>query len=167
MPRHSATAGSIILPEAYALGKMMDSSGWNGLLRDGITPGDIDLCFDNQGFVLHCDFSSSYSRWEDALTGQRRNYQAAIRHAPHAAVLCKHSVTPEMHRKIDTVRDVDTFHVMVWDHGPIICPTVFKREYWQEFVVRWVNYPQGPHYLRRRVLSLWAFANRNMFDIAK
>ena len=34
MPAHSETAGSVILQEAFALSKMHDSSGWNGLLRD-------------------------------------------------------------------------------------------------------------------------------------
>jgi hypothetical protein len=65
MPSHSETAVSIILEKAYALGKMMDNSGWNGLLRSGITPSDLDIpnvpvCFDNNGAIMFVDFSSSY-----------------------------------------------------------------------------------------------------------
>ena len=64
MPAHSETAGSVILQEAFALSKMHDSSGWNGLLRGKIIPSDIDLCFDNNGSIVFTDFSNNCEHWD-------------------------------------------------------------------------------------------------------
>jgi hypothetical protein len=155
MPTHSRTAGSVILEEAFALGKMNDRSGWNGLLRDKITPSDVDLCFDNDGAIIFIDFSNTFMRWDDLdkmLHGQRWFYESAIKHGPHCAVLCKHSVAPEMGRKIDTLRDVEYFQVMVWDSKPVMSP-VYDGTRWQAFVMLWVNNLDGPLKIRRHILG--------------
>lgn len=160
MPAHSETAGSIILAEAYALGKMVDSSGWNGLLERKITPSDIDLpeiplCFDNNGAIIFVDLSNCYDRWDShrTLRGQRWLYESLIKHGPHCAVLCKHGVVPEMDRKIDSLRDVESFHVMLWDHAPVYSQ-VYNGAYWQSFVTFWVNKPTGPLNIRRYLLGV-------------
>lgn len=156
MPAHSSTAGSIIREEAYCLGKVLESSGWNGLLRDKITPSDIDLIFDNRGSILFADFSIQCDRWEEVkakLRGQYMAYEAAVAHGPHCAAICKHSVKPDLLRKIDTLRDVERFQVMVWDYGPVLSP-VYDGAYWQHFVTFWVNIPHGPQHLRRHILGL-------------
>lgn len=158
MPAHSATAGSIIREEAYCLGKVLESSEWNGLLRDHITPSDIDLIFDNRGAILYADFSINCDQWEQirqTLRGQYLAYEAAIKHGPHCAVICKHSVKPDLLRKIRTLSDVERFQVMVWDFGPIFSP-VYDGTYWQHFVLHWVNRTDGPLYLRRYLLGLHA-----------
>jgi hypothetical protein len=155
MPAHSSTAGRIIREEAYALSKMLDSSGWNGLLRQKITPSDIDLMFDNDGSVLYVDFSITYDNWNDlgqALKGQRRAYESNIRYGPHCAAVCKHSVTPEMGRRIDTFRDVDRFQAMIWDFEPVLSP-IFDGALWSTFVKVWVNERKGPLRIRRSVLA--------------
>jgi hypothetical protein len=111
MPAHSDSAGKIILEQAYATSKMLDSSGWNGLLRSKITPSDVDhppvgLCFYNNGAILFADFSVNCDDWgklRRTLKGQRWLYESIIRHGPHCAVLCKHNVRPEMCRPIDTL----------------------------------------------------------------
>jgi hypothetical protein len=161
MPAHNSTAGSIILEQAYAASKMLDNSGWNGLLRNKITPSDIDhpavpLCFDNRGAVMFVDFSINCESWEALgrrLKGQRWLYENIIRWGPHCAVVCKHSVTPEMRRHIDTLRDVERFQVMVWDFEPVLSPT-YEGSYWQRFVIAWVNETDGPLRFRRRLLGL-------------
>ncbi len=162
MPAHSDRAGAIIpeLAEAYALGKMLDNSGWNGILVRHITPSDIDLpdiplCFDNNGAVILADLSSSYTQWDAprTLVGQRRLYNALIRTGPHCAVLCKHNVKPGFGRKIDTLRDIESFHVMVWDFEPVYS-RVMDGAYWQAFVMRWVNERDGPLRLRRTILGV-------------
>jgi hypothetical protein len=156
MPAHSETAGSIVLEEAYAASKMLDSASWNGLLRSKITPSDVDLCFDNNGAVLFADFSISCADWKQlsrGLRGQRRLYEALIRTGPHCAVICKHSVNPDMRRHIDTLRDVDQFQAMVWDFEPVLSP-VYDGCWWQAFVMKWVNEPSGPLRIRRHVLGL-------------
>jgi hypothetical protein len=160
MPKHSGSAGSIILPEAFALGKMMQSESWRGLLRDNIIPSDIDLpevplCFDNRGSIIFVDFSRSFNSWQTILGGQRQLYEALIRTGSHCAVLCKHDVAPEMGRYIDTLRDVDTFQVMFWDFEPVISP-LYSGAYWQHFVCKWVNNKRGPFEIRRRILGLSA-----------
>ena len=155
MPAHSGTAGSIILEQAYALGKMFDNSGWNGLLRNKGTPSDIDLCFDNNGSIIFADLSKTCDSWQqlgNALKGQRWLYESLIKCGPHCAVLCKHSVAPEMGRQIDTLRDVDSFQVMVWDFGPVLSP-VYDGTRWQAFVIMWMNQPDGPTKIRRHILG--------------
>lgn len=154
MPAYSRTAGSVILQEAFALGKMHESSGWRGLLRDGCIPSDIDLYFDNNGMIIFVDLSSSYDRWDSprTLTGQLRGYLSAIRCGPHCAALCKHSVTPEMNRKIDTLRDIETFQIMIWDFELVYSP-IYDGAYWQNFVIAWMNDPKGPLRIRRTILG--------------
>jgi hypothetical protein len=56
------------------------------------------------------------------LTGQRWLYESLIKGGPHCAVICRHNVRPEMACTIDTLRDVDTFQVMVWDFGRVTSP---------------------------------------------
>jgi hypothetical protein len=160
MPAHSDTAGSIILEEAYAAGKMLDNSGWNGLLRNKITPSDIDhpavpLCFDNRGAIIFCDFSIHCDSWARMLRGQRLLYEGFVRWGPHCAVVCKHSVTAEMRRHIDTLRDVECFQAMFWDFEPVLSPS-YDGAYWQGFVTTWVNESNGPLRVRRHVLGLKA-----------
>ena len=155
MPAHSHRAGSVILEEAFALGKMHDSSGWNGLLRDHITPSDVDLCFDNNGSIIFIDFSNNCDDWDELdkkLHGQRWFYESVIKHGPHCAALCKHSISPEMGRKIDTLRDVERFQIMLWDSKPVLSP-VYDGARWQAFVMLWVNKPDGPLRIRRHILG--------------
>jgi hypothetical protein len=149
-----------LIEAAYAAGKMLDNSGWNGLLRDRITPSDIDhpplgLCFDNNGAILFAEFSISCDSWEQMgrrLNGQRRLYRGVIGHGPHCAAICKHDVTPEMRRPIDTLRDVGRFQVMVWDFEPVLS-AIYDGAYWQSFVIKWVNERGGPLSIRRHVLG--------------
>jgi hypothetical protein len=161
VPAHSDdTAGRILIEAAYAAGKMLDNSGWNGLLRDKAMPSDIDhpavgWCLDNRGSILCADFSISCDSWEQlarTLKGQRWLYESLIRYAPHCAVVCKHSVAPEMRRPIDTLRDVERFQVMVWDFEPVLSP-IYDGVYWQSFVVKWMNEETGPLSIRRHVLG--------------
>jgi hypothetical protein len=161
MPAHSDGAGRIMLEEAYAASKMLDNSGWNGLLRNKITPSDIDhpavdMCFDNCGSILFADFSINCDGWKQLagrLRGQCWLYESIIKHGPHCAVLCKHSVTPEMARHIDTLRDVERFQVMVWDFEPVLS-AVYDGAWWQAFVIKWVNERHGPLAIRRHILGV-------------
>lgn len=169
MPSHSNRAGELLpeLAEAYALGKMLDHSGWNGLLRDRITPSDIDIpgvpiFLDNNGAMIFADLTTSYQSWDKTLIGQRRGYEALCQWGPHCSVLCRHSVKPGMGRKINTLRDVEQFQVMVWDfqasrqaRGPssFVLSPVYSGKWWQAFVQHWVNYPDGPMRIRRKLLG--------------
>jgi hypothetical protein len=146
------TPGTILVEKAYALGKMAESSSWYGLLRTGITPCDIDLCFDNNGKMIFGELSSHTDTWNDISYGQRKVYEGAIAHQPHCAVLCKHSIKPEMDRAIDTRFDVEKFQVMLWDFEFVLSPT-YDGKYWETFVKWWVNFPLGPLELRRRILG--------------
>jgi hypothetical protein len=159
MPAHSQRAGELLpeLAEAYALGKMLDHSGWNGLLRNNITPSDIDMpgvtfAFDNRGAIIFADLSRSYTGWDRTLTGQRRLYEALAKWGPHCSVLCKHNITPQTGRKIDTLRDIEQFQVMVWDFVPVLSP-IYNGQWWQHFVLFWVNNSDGPMRIRRHILG--------------
>ena len=160
MPAHSDRAGELIpeLAEAYALGKMLDHSGWNGLLRNHITPSDIDMpgvtfAFDNKGAIIFADLSRSYTSWDKTLIGQRQLYEALAKYGPHCSVLCKHSVAPQTGKKINTLRDIEQFQVMVWDFEPVLSP-IYDGAWWQQFVILWVNNQTGPSKIRRHVLGV-------------
>lgn len=157
MPLHSDTAGSIIDEQAYALGKMLDNSSWNGLLTRHITPADIDipdipLVFDNDGAIIFADLSRTFDDWQTALPGQRWLYQSVIKGSRHCAALCKHSVRPEDRRLINTLTDVESFHIMVWDNEAVMSP-LWPGSRWQEFVTTWVNLQDGPQRIRRRIIE--------------
>ena len=140
--------GSIFVEEAYALGKMLDHSTWQ--LPRCITPSDVDMGFDNNGAVLFCEMSSSCSSWAEVKRGQRLFYQNSIRERAHCAALCKHSVDITDNRRINSQLDVESFDLMLWDHGPVCCGVIVGNNLWQRFVQHWYI---DPVWLRRRLLG--------------
>lgn len=151
-----AAPGAIIWEEAYAQAKMLDHSGWSGILDRRITPSDVDFAFDNRnagGAIIYGELSSSCREWAQLQSGQREFYENCIRDRHHCAVLCKHSVRPEHGRKINTFTDIESFQVMVWDHGPVYSHAIVGNQHWQSFVVQWVNRSDGPMRARQRVLG--------------
>jgi hypothetical protein len=104
--------GSIMSEQAYAQGKMLNHSAWYGHLPRGITPSDVDATVANGEFVLLWELSSSSVEWFQIATGQRRLYEDMVQCSggKHWACLLKHSV--DSSRAIDTVEDIDSFHVM-------------------------------------------------------
>ena len=159
MPAHSERAGHIAFPENYDM--KVESSGWNGLLRNRITPSDVDhpavgLCFDNNGSIIFCDFSLTCDNWDALglrLKGQRWLYESLIHYTSHCAIVCKHSITPDQKKYIDSLRDVERFQVMVWDFGVVCTPVIHGQEEWQNFVTKWVNEANGPQRIRRTILG--------------
>ena len=138
--------GRIFAEEAYALGKMLDHSGWQNLPRK-ITPSDFDMIFDNDGAILFCELSSSSSEWKKLSAGQRWAYQSAIRYRvrwfPCLAVLCRHNLNPETGRKIDTMNDVIAFQVMLHDFDFRVSRLIKGNEHWQKFVTAWFSNSSG------------------------
>jgi len=124
--------GEIHSQEAYALGKMVDSSSWS--LPRGITPSDIDLVFDNAGDMLACELSRKTFLWSELPVGQRLVYERFVLNgcARHIAAVCKHNVAPEFGRKIDSRNDVVQFQLMVYMEGNLVMSNV--RDDWPEFV---------------------------------
>jgi hypothetical protein len=142
--------GSMFAPAAYALGKMLDHSGWK--LDRGITPSDFDMAIDNDGSIMFCELSSWASRWAETKEGQRRLYRNAIRDGKHCAVLCRHPVKPEEQRQIDSCYDIESFEVMFYDFGPVYSGVLDGNAGWQWFVKKWIE-PGGPIWLRRLFLG--------------
>jgi hypothetical protein len=143
-------SGDIHSPAAYAQGKMLDHSAWDGGLVRRITPSDIDMAVDANGKILFCELSSSVSHWLQADTGQLVLYQNAIKGGCHCACLCRHNVGID--RKINTKNDVQSFHVMLWDYD-FVCSDIFPGSMWSGFVRYWVNDPHGPLTIRRKLLG--------------
>jgi len=154
------TPGSIFSQEAYALGKMLDHSSWwrdPPKLPRGITPSDTDyppipLCFDNNGWVLWCELSSSFSAWHQVQTGQKWLYESILRNSQHFGVLCQHNVRPEMQRPINTRYDIQSFQVMLWDFGYVRSNVITGNGMWQKFVLSFYQ-PGQPEYIRRRIIG--------------
>lgn len=134
------TRGAIYAEQAYAQGKMLNNSAWNGMLPRNITPSDIDLVFDNNGWQLLCELSSQTSNWAELKRGQRLLYQGlTIKHRT-IGVLLKHSVPKD--RQIDTLKDIDSFQVMI-SGGRIT--EIFGGERWQRFVEQFYESPVRLH----------------------
>jgi hypothetical protein len=122
--------------------QLYDHSGWYGKLPNKITPSDIDVVFDNKnhGRILFCEFTSAEATWDKKPYGQRIAYMQLLRTTAqkHAAVLCLHHVPSD--KQIDTVLDVDSFHVMrILDKekGVVLMPSsheVYDGSKWLDFV---------------------------------
>ena len=129
--------GAIRVEEAYAQGKMLESSSW--VLPRNITPSDIDLVFDDgvNEVVVFCEFSSQVTNWTDVAYGQFLLYQAVIRDSANLACLCKHSVPTSS--VIDTKNDVDSFQVMFCSEGWYYVSPEYPGRWWGDFVERVFN----------------------------
>jgi hypothetical protein len=136
--------GAIFAEEAYAQGKMLENSSWNSVLPRGITPSDTDMVFDNLGAIIHGELSSAVKEWTALARGQRWTYQSKIKHnACHCAVLAHHNVKPEYGCKIDTLRDILTFQVMVFFWCDFRVSRIIEGAHWQKFVTSWFRNPDG------------------------
>lgn len=127
--------GAIYCEEAYAQGKMLESSQWDERLPRGITPSDADLIFDNRGYLLFCEFSSEHTEWSQVKLGQKLLYESIVAHERATAALCKHSVGRD--KKIDTYGDVDSFQVMFCDKCELRVGKVIEGHRWPKFVIEW------------------------------
>lgn len=141
-----ARPGSVIWEEAYALGKVLEHGGWNGALVRGITPSDVDFCFDNAGMIIFGELSATCREWSQLQRGQRDFYTNCIRDRLNCscAVLCHHNVRPEAGRKINTRTDIKSFQIMMWEAGPVFSQVIEGNGKWQAFVFDWVNTAYGP-----------------------
>jgi len=126
--------GSIFSKEAYALGKMLDHSSWNGRLPRNITPSDIDMTFDNNGDVLACELSRKHKEWKDVPLGQRLIYERFVFNGTyrHIAAICYHTVAPDFGRKIDSRDDIKVFQLLVYSQGDLFVSEM--RQDWIEFI---------------------------------
>ena len=126
-----------------------DHSGWASVLPRKITPSDIDVVFDNllNGRQLFCEFTSREALWTEKAHGQRVMYQQVLRTTNYssASVLCFHSVPSNM--PIDSLKDVNSFHVMRCVDGKIIYmpgdQRTFDGSLWPDFVLSFYGLDNG------------------------
>ena len=142
--------GWIFDEDAYAQGKMLNHASWNGILPRRITPSDVDMVFDNAGRIIFIELERSCSRWQEVTRGQRLLYENLIKSGAHCACLCKHSVPVPM--QIDTRYDIESFEIMVWDYG-LVYSKIQPGVYWKKFVCDWFSAPEGPLFVRRKILG--------------
>ena len=136
--------GSVRVEMAYAQGKMLDHSAWNGILPRGITPSDIDSVFDNNGWLLFCEikFGEVDASWDGVSTGQRRLAESLVLNSQRqAAVLCFHHV--DTARLIDTVKDVHSFSPMWAPGGKVETYGPFHGNRWERFVLSFYENPRS------------------------
>lgn len=123
--------------QAYAQGKMLDSSGWNGLLARGITPSDIDWFVESSGCYLFAEFSRDCVDIDCLSRGQQLAYTRLSRRPNGDAVaVCKHSVPTT--RAIDTKLDVEacTVYFASGTKSVLLC-----NDQWQQLVTKWAANP--------------------------
>lgn len=133
----SNSGGRIICEVAYAQGKMLDSSGWNGVLARGITPSDIDWFVESSGMYLFAEFSRECVSMDCLSRGQELAYTRLARRANGDLVaICKHSVPTD--RRIDTMLDVEAcgVHFAAGTKSVLLC-----NDQWQQLVKKWAANP--------------------------
>lgn len=133
----SSSGGRIMCEQAYAQGKMLDSSAWNGLLARGITPSDIDWFVESSGCYLFAEFSRDCVELECLPRGQELAYMRLARRPNGDAVaICKHSVPTS--RAICTKTDVEacTVYFASGTKSVLLC-----NDQWQQLVTKWAANP--------------------------
>ena len=149
----SSSGGHILVEQAYAQGKMLDHSSWQGILPRSITPSDGDAILDNNGLIMFWELSSHHAEWKSLDKGQRRLYENMVRgsNGLAIAVLLCHD-TPQ-HSAIDTRAGIESFQVLFSQQSLVQKPTwryetilrhskVIKgSEYWQRFILGWYSNP--------------------------
>ena len=147
-----ADRGGIRNVEAYARGKMLDHSSWQkGIkLPRSVTPSDIDIVFDNAGWLLHCEVSSKHTRWEELAKeakGQALLYENLIFQTSNCAALCRHSVPLSERRAINSREDINAFQLMLYAprSGVVYSPVYKGGARWNDFVHSWFGQPKDLH----------------------
>lgn len=133
----SQSGGAILCEAAYAQGKMLNHSGWSGVLARGITPSDIDFYVESSGCYLFAEFSRECVDIDCLSRGQELAYRRLSRRPNGDAVaVCKHSVPTN--RAIDTKLDVEacTVYFASGTKSVLIC-----NEQWQQLVEKWAANP--------------------------
>lgn len=133
----SNSGGRILCEQAYAQGKMLDSSGWDGVLARRITPSDIDFYVESSGCYLFAEFSRDCVELGCLSRGQELAYTRLSRlPGGHAVAVCKHSVPTS--RAINTKADVEacTVYFASGTKSVLLC-----NEQWQQLVVKWAANP--------------------------
>lgn len=108
--------GAIYALEAYAQGKLLDHSGWYGILPRRITPSDIDMIIANGQRFLFVELKSCISTWDKLERGQLKLYEDLVLagRGNSFAALAKHK-QPAEGKHIDTVNDIIEFSWMWLD----------------------------------------------------
>lgn len=146
METKSNRKGSILVEQAYAQGKMLDSSGWFGVLPRGITPCDIDHVFDNNGHMIFLEITSQWRTWEEFKEhcfGQWSVYKSLVifGQSRHVSVLWFHAIPINV--QINTFRDCESFSVM-WmqchdDRKRMTVSPAVGGDKWPGFVKLWFS----------------------------
>jgi hypothetical protein len=121
---------------------MLDHSSWqcgDNPLPRSITPSDIDMGFDNGGWVLQCEVSSTASSWRNVPRGQVQYYLSSIKGTHNCAVLCYHTVPLSDSRPIDTRKDIKKFHVLLHVSDGFLLSPIYNG--WEAFVLQWYKSP--------------------------
>ena len=130
---HDCDRGRILVEEAYAQGKMLESRSWYGLLPRKITPSDIDMVIDNNGRILFVEFDSNTAAWDGITRGQRRLYENIVLNGSgkHFAACCRHNVKD---RRIDTLHDVLEFQLMYMRGDSLNVSSIYDGSKWRRAV---------------------------------
>lgn len=163
------TRGAICHQQAYAQGKMLDHSGWSGLLERKITPSDIDMVVESGGYFVFAELSSRYASWREISIGQRRLYHSLIVNNPgrHVCVLLKHSVKSS--RQIRTDKDIDSASLWAMDRqaeGRIdeFFVSLENCERWRRMLAFFVKEPKNCIEWIKRLSSQLDAPHRSCFD---
>ncbi len=137
--------GKILIESAYAQGKMLDHTGWQGQLPRGITPSDVDMrfSFHHSRRSIEVELKFNCASWDHVSYGQLLAYKDEVEaHAgKKVAIIASHSVPPD--RQIDSFRDITAFQVMAWIEGKITySPIMFGSESFTSFVKWYAELPK-------------------------
>lgn len=106
----SKSGGRILVEEAYAQGKMLDSSAWAGDFPRGITPSDIDYVLESDGYFLFAEFNRGPGTFDAMSKGQRILYSNLCSLSPNCVVAVVGHNAPR-DRAICTKTDIESLEV--------------------------------------------------------
>jgi hypothetical protein len=152
----SQSGGAIMCVEAYAQGKMLNHSGWNGVLARGITPSDIDFYVESSGCYLFAEFSRDCVELDCLSRGQQLAYtRLARRPNGDAVAICRHSVPRD--REIDTKTDVEACTVYFLGGTKSV---LLSNDQWQQLVTKWAANPADAVWWLESLHDAIAFVER-------
>jgi hypothetical protein len=133
--------GKIKIEDAYAQGKMLDHSGWNGKFKQPNGQfSDVDWIYDSGGYIAFGELKYGCCRWDELPLGQLLLFKHLVRNTDHVVVLCSHS-TPA-HLQIDTYNAVEEYAFTFWRDSVRVQTSAFNHPPFCEWFESWNRSPR-------------------------
>jgi hypothetical protein len=118
---------------AYEASKLLNFSGWKGLLPRNITPSDTDMMIANEDKFLFVELKSNADTFAAIPKGQARLFADLVKMGKGKvfAAVAKHKIK-EPGEYINTVTDIEGFQFLWWteeglDYSPVMPGKIWAK----------------------------------------